>query len=144
MVPLKVARLPRHPLIFGILMLLACVLASTRPEAQGDDLINAAGKGDLPRVKALLTANADVVNAKASNGATALIVASEEGHPEIVRALLDAKGDVTASPKALKTMVSTWMEFLAATACCGEEFVALTAGRAYDAHDGGQIGNSCS
>jgi len=65
----------------------------------GDDLIKAAGKGDLARVKALLAAKADV-NAKTANGSTALMVASEFGdlfgHLEVVRALLDAKADVNA------------------------------------------------
>ena len=46
-----------------MLVVLACVLASTRANAQANDLINAADEGDLPRVKALLAAKADV-NAK--------------------------------------------------------------------------------
>jgi ankyrin repeat protein len=46
-------------------------------------------------VRVLLAAKADV-NAKMSNGATALISASENGHQEVVRVLLAAKADVNA------------------------------------------------
>jgi hypothetical protein len=47
---------------------LVCSLAGTRARAQGDDLVTAAGDGDLVRVKALLDAKADV------NGRTTLCV----------------------------------------------------------------------
>ena len=43
----------------------------------------------------LLDAKADL-NARNSDGATALIVASENGHADVVRVLLDAKADVNA------------------------------------------------
>ena len=61
------------------------------------DLITAAEKGDLPRVKALISAGVDV-NAKSSDedGDTALIKACETGYPEIVRTLISAKADVNA------------------------------------------------
>ncbi|MGD0201363.1 MAG: ankyrin repeat domain-containing protein, partial [Bryobacteraceae bacterium] len=89
------ACLREHSVISGILVMLACVLASTRTNAQGDDLINAAFNGDLPRVKALLAAGSDV-NAKRDDGATALMLASQYGRQEVVRALLDAQADVNA------------------------------------------------
>jgi ankyrin repeat protein len=47
-------------------------------------------------VRALLAAKADV-NTKLPNGATALMVASQNGQLEIVRALLAAKADVNGS-----------------------------------------------
>ncbi len=109
--------------ILGLLVVLACSLTGTRANAQGDDLFHAAEKGNLPRVKALLAAGADV-NAKMKakpnprtgpvlsgefrkpnealntsryrDGATALILASANGHLEVVRALLEAKADVKA------------------------------------------------
>jgi ankyrin repeat protein len=40
------------------------------------------------------------VNAKASNGGTALMAAAQEGHHEVVRALLAAKADVNAKMDA--------------------------------------------
>jgi len=58
----------KHSLVTGILAVLACLLAGNRANAQADDLFNAAGKDDLPRVKALLaergqTARADLSRA---------------------------------------------------------------------------------
>jgi uncharacterized protein len=46
-------------------------------------------------VKALLEKGADV-NAKASNGATALALAAENGHAEVVKARLKKSADVDA------------------------------------------------
>jgi ankyrin repeat protein len=81
--------------------------------APPDNLIAAAGKGDLLRVKELLAAGSDV-NAKTDNstgmrienarvagmyeavGGTALMAASQNGYLEVVQALLDAKADVNA------------------------------------------------
>jgi ankyrin repeat protein len=80
--------------LFGF-ALLACILVCTHANAQVNDLIDAAGKGDLSRVRALLDAKADI-NAKMNNGVTALILASNNGHADVVRALLDAKADVNA------------------------------------------------
>ena len=71
------------------------LLAGTRANAQGDDLINAAKNGDLPRVKALLAAKADV-NAKSDDGFTALMMASEEGRLDVVQALLAGNADANA------------------------------------------------
>jgi serine/threonine-protein phosphatase 6 regulatory ankyrin repeat subunit B len=82
-------RLRKRSLILGILAVLACVLASARANAQGDDLADAARKGDLPRVKALLAAKADV-NAQAVDGTTALMAASKNGHQEAVQLLKSA------------------------------------------------------
>jgi ankyrin repeat protein len=78
MVRLKVALSRKHWLSLGMLVVLACVLAGTRANAQANDLINAADKGNLPRVKASLAAKADV-NARFNNGATALLFASGQG-----------------------------------------------------------------
>ncbi|MGC2063402.1 MAG: ankyrin repeat domain-containing protein, partial [Thermodesulfovibrionales bacterium] len=60
-----------------------------------DDLINAAGQGDLAWVKYLLAKGADV-NAKSSEGRTALMLASGEGHSEVVQAL---KAKIAADEK---------------------------------------------
>ena len=97
----------RQQSLMSCILVLLCSLAGQRANAQGDDLGNelvaAASRGDLPRVKALLAANADVnakVNAKPVNGLrsvivsgqarlvdgeTALMLASREGHLEVVR-----------------------------------------------------------
>jgi ankyrin repeat protein len=125
MFPLNATLLRQRRLILGLLVVLAPVLAGTQANAQGDDLFHAAEKGNLPRVKALLAAGADVNakmkadpnprtspvlrdefgNAKPNaalnasryqDGATALILASANGRLEVVRALLDANADVNA------------------------------------------------
>jgi ankyrin repeat protein len=87
----------KRSLFLAVFALLACVSACTRNKGQVAEveLISAAGKGDLSRVRALLDAKADV-NAKAGDGSMALIVAAREGHVAVVRALLYAKADVNA------------------------------------------------
>jgi ankyrin repeat protein len=78
-----------------------CAIAFTfgcnagKPNVRGDDLINAAKQGDLPRVKTLVADGADV-NAKNSDGATALMVASETRNLEVVQSLLAKGADVNA------------------------------------------------
>jgi len=60
-----------------------------------EDLIAAATQGDLARVQDFVAKGADV-NARDSNGRSALMWASTHGHLAVVRALLDAKADVNA------------------------------------------------
>ena len=61
----------------------------------GQNLIDAAKRGDLAIVQLLLSKVADV-NAKNDNGTTALIVASQAGHLNVVQALLAKGADVKA------------------------------------------------
>src|ERR1035441_2173390 len=75
--------------------LLGKELPGARASVQGHELFGAAEDGDLPRVKALIEAKADV-NAKMNYGATALLVASQEGHLEVVRTLLGAGANPNA------------------------------------------------
>jgi len=58
-----------------------------------DDLINASINGDTSKVRNLLTKGAKV-NAKDSDGVTALMWASEKGHTEVVKVLLAKGADV--------------------------------------------------
>jgi hypothetical protein len=81
--------------MLNVLAAVAYVFAITSANAQEGTLIAAALRGDLPRVRVLLDAKADL-NARNSDGATALIVASQAGHADVVRALLAAKADVNA------------------------------------------------
>jgi cobaltochelatase CobT len=58
-------------------------------------LLDSAAAGDLSRVKSLLAQGADV-NARAVDGATALFLASLNGHRDVVQYLLDANAEVNA------------------------------------------------
>ena len=60
-----------------------------------ENLLDAAQKGDISTVKALLAKGADV-NAKNNNGGTVLMYASNEDHIEVVRELLAKGADVNA------------------------------------------------
>ncbi len=76
------------------------VLAALMEEEPGGDinsnLITAAIEGDVAGIQALLEQGADV-NAKDSDGATALIFAASEGHKDVVKVLLDSGADVNAT-----------------------------------------------
>ena len=81
-----------------MLAAVACGFTGTLANAQSNDLITAAGRGDLPAVNALLKSGADVNDDKNTilGPTTALIEASSNGHLEVVQALLAAKADVNA------------------------------------------------
>jgi ankyrin repeat protein len=74
------------------------MLCAATAHAQNDDLVNAAGRGDLEIVTALLKAGFDVNGTKetVAGPTTALIEASSKGHLPVVQALIAAKADVNA------------------------------------------------
>jgi len=82
-----------------MLAAMAFGFTGTLANAQSDDLLTAAGRGDLPAVNALLKAGADVNDAKytGSGSTTALMEAASNGHLEVVQALLAAKADANAT-----------------------------------------------
>jgi hypothetical protein len=95
MIGLKGTRIGKLFLYSGIWFVLVFLLAYTRANAQTNDLIDAAGNGDLPQVKSLLDNGADV-NAKLSDGQTALTNAAGKDHLDVVLVLLDRGADVNA------------------------------------------------
>ncbi|MEK6707276.1 MAG: ankyrin repeat domain-containing protein [Pseudomonadota bacterium] len=100
---IEVVWLQKYLHILAMLLALCCVPASTWAHSGGDHpLINAAGRGDLSQVKALLAAKANV-NDDAGRGITALMVASQNGHREIVQALLTAKANVNIKTRRGET-----------------------------------------
>ena len=60
------------------------------------EIIRAAKKGDLAKVKGLLTTDAGLVNANDSDGSTPLHCATWKGHVETVAFLLSAGANVNA------------------------------------------------
>lgn len=60
--------------------------------ALNEDLINAAKRGELAKVKELLARGAEV-NAKTRYNQTPLMLAAQQGHTEVVKVLLEAKAD---------------------------------------------------
>lgn len=83
--------------ILSALLLLAPALAAAAQEtkqALNEQLYEAARKGDLTEVKAVLDRGADV-NAKFRYGATALFKAAERGHTEVAKLLIERGADVS-------------------------------------------------
>lgn len=83
----------RNLLLSLLLLLLSATTHSVSAQDQNDELFNAARKGDVAAVKALLDRGVDV-NTKFRYGATALSYASDKGHLEVVKLLLERKADV--------------------------------------------------
>ena len=81
-------------LVSCILVSLSC-FSTIQANAQGNDLIKAAYEGDLPRINTLLAAKSDV-NASNSNGATAIMAASQSGHLNVVQLLLSKGANVNS------------------------------------------------
>jgi ankyrin repeat protein len=79
-------------------LLLVLLPLAALANAKDTDLIKAAERGDLQRVKELIGAKADV-NATTKDGRTALMAAAFRGHADIVTLLLDKGANVEASDK---------------------------------------------
>ncbi len=76
-----------------LIVLASIYILISAPNSAAQDLISASGAGDLNKVKALLSSNADV-NARNARGSTALMLASYKGHLDVVEALINANADV--------------------------------------------------
>lgn len=95
MILLKVNCFRKQRLMWGFLLLFVCLLANLAASAQEDDIFNAAAKGDLVRVQALLTNGTDV-NARNANRATALLWAAYFGKVDVVQLLLAKGAEINA------------------------------------------------
>ena len=76
-------------------------------ENMGNNVILAAGQGDLAKVKRLIEQEGVDVNMQDPDGATALMSAVREGHYEVVKYLLDkgAKVDAQKLPEGLTPLI---------------------------------------
>jgi hypothetical protein len=91
------------PLLLGTLLIPLIVRAADLNE----DLIEAARKSDLEKVKALLGKGADV-NAKTRYGATALSFACDRGNLEVVKVLIEHGADVNVKDTFYQATPLVW------------------------------------
>lgn len=100
---------PRKALLilFSLLMIPLATRAQDPKQVLNDQFWEAARKGDVPAVAALLDKGADV-NAKFRYGQTALFKAAERGHAEVVKLLLARGADVTVKDTFYNTTAMTW------------------------------------
>lgn len=94
----------------ALLLLLALALAAAAQDpkqALNEQLYEAARKGDVAEVKAVLDRGADV-NAKFRYGATALFKAAERGHTEVVRLLIERGADVNVKDTFYGATAISW------------------------------------
>jgi ankyrin repeat protein len=86
---------------FWIFLCMLCVFSGMIGYATTADavsLIEASKKGDLAKVQEFINTQAEV-NAKDTDGMTALMWASGNGHDEVAKALIAAGADVNAKTK---------------------------------------------
>jgi hypothetical protein len=89
------------------LFLLPLLLAPAGAQSLNDELLAAARKSDVEKVKALLDKGADV-NARSPYGATPLFFACDRGSVEVVQVLLARGADVNAKDKFYGATVLGW------------------------------------
>ena len=102
MKPLRISHLKFFVLLVAVLVLF---LTSACSSEKGQALMDAAGKGDVAKVQALLAQGADV-NYQNQYGNTALIIASGKGRAEVVKHLLANGAEVNLQNKFGKTTLS--------------------------------------
>lgn len=90
--------MPRSKISGLVTGLLIVLMMGYSPALAGQELIDAAGKGDLQKLKDLLKKGQNV-NSRDENSWTVLMEASKAGHLDIVKALLAAKALVNARDK---------------------------------------------
>src|SRR5687767_5877711 len=94
-------------LLFALLLAPPAVSAQDAKQALNDQFFEAARKGDVAAVTALLDKGAEV-NAKFRYGATALFKAAERGHADVVKLLLARGADVTVKDTFYGATAMTW------------------------------------
>ena len=121
-------------LLLSLLLMLAA-LTVAHAQDQKDQFFDAARRGDLATVKALLDKGVDV-NTKFRYGATALSYAADKGHTEVVKLLIERKADVNVKDTFYNATPIIW----AAQKGHAQVVEALIAGGATGIEDALQIG----
>lgn len=88
--------------VLGLCCVAGAAHAASDPGKLTGDLLKAAGKGDLVKVRALMQSGASV-NAQDKDGHTALLRTAQEGRAEVARALLESEADPNLTDKDGKT-----------------------------------------
>lgn len=94
-------------LLFALLLVPLATRAQDPKQVLNDQFWEAARKGDVAAVAALLDKGADV-NAKFRYGQTALFKAAERGYAEVAKLLLARGADVTVKDTFYNTTAMTW------------------------------------
>jgi ankyrin repeat protein len=74
------------------------VVSCRRNDAAGQKICDAAGKGDLATVEALLKGNPKLVFSKDDKGNTPLHLSASHGYRDVAELLIANKADANASP----------------------------------------------
>lgn len=80
----------------GCLAVSVLLVPCRAAEDRGKELCEAAGRGDLERVKYLISVKADLNARESTEGNTPIMIASYKGHTDIVQALIAAGAVVNA------------------------------------------------
>lgn len=88
-------------------LVLLLVTTTTATADDKEKLFEAARKGDVAAVKALLDKGVDV-NAKTAYGLTALGFAADQGHVDVVKLLIERKADVNVKDTYYKSTPLSW------------------------------------
>jgi ankyrin repeat protein len=86
-------------------LIIVILLCSSAMGKDCPELMRAAGTGDIETVKKLIIAGCDI-NAKKSDGWTALMYGAGNGYTDIVKLLIDSGADVNAKRSTGKTALS--------------------------------------
>ncbi len=92
-------------IVLGIVTLL--IPLSALADDRNEELITAARRGNVERVRTLLEQGADA-NARTEYGATALFFAADRGNIEVIRILLDHGADVNVTDTFYEANALTW------------------------------------
>ncbi len=129
----------RATLLLGLLLSVAtarCAHAGAAQGASGEDVFDAAKRGDLDAVVRYVRAGGDLEVKDELFGCTPLIIAAQQGHLDVVKALLQARAKLEAYCD-----IGEWTPLMSAARFGRRDVVAylVSAGADLDAEDAGDF-----